>query len=47
MPSAFGEKQEIVDMIGRKCFGLLACHIAQIVVRDSRPFESACNENLV
>ncbi|ABQ33470.1 hypothetical protein BBta_1230 [Bradyrhizobium sp. BTAi1] len=29
MARALGEKEEIVDMIGRKCLGLLACHVTQ------------------
>jgi len=30
MPRAFGEKQEIVDVVARKYLGLFACHLAQI-----------------
>jgi len=31
MPRAFGEKQEIVDMISRKRLGLFAWHVVQII----------------
>jgi hypothetical protein len=40
-----GEKQEIVDVIGREYLGLFTGHLAsiQLLDIDSRPTESECN----
>jgi hypothetical protein len=41
MPRALGEKQEIVDMISRKRFGLLASHLIQNQLQsDSKESDS-------
>src|SRR5207245_9041289 len=48
MPRAFGEKQEIVDVIAREYLGLFARHLVQIKLQaDSSSFESGRNGNFM